>query len=55
MRYLLLAILLSGCTVSVVDGRVTREELAAAFGQRDTAIKILAEKIKEMDAAKVKK
>lgn len=48
MKYLLLALFLSGCTVSVVDKRVTREELAAAFKQRDDAIEVLAEKIGEL-------
>lgn len=52
MRLFLAAlVLLSGCTVNVVDKRLTREEVATALKQRDEALVILSQKIMELDAA----
>lgn len=42
------AALLAGCTISVVDKRLTREEVAAAFKQRDNALMGLAQTVKEL-------
>lgn len=39
---------LSGCTINLVDKRLSREEVAAAFKQRDELIVGLAEAIKEL-------
>jgi len=44
----LCAFLLGGCTVNVVDSRLTREEVNAAFSQRDAAIDALAKVIKKL-------
>lgn len=43
-----IVIALSGCTVAVTDQRITREELATAFQQRDQAIGSLAESMKKV-------
>lgn len=37
-----------GQVIVVEDGRLTREEVAAAFKQRDKAIEILTEAVKEL-------
>lgn len=43
--------LLSGCTVQVVDKRISREEIATAFAQRDAATLKLAEALEAMRKA----
>jgi hypothetical protein len=51
MRKVILAaclLSLSGCTINLVDKRLSREEVAAAFKQRDAAIEGLAQAIKEL-------
>lgn len=56
--YLTLIAILTGCTVQVVDARLTREEVAVAFQQRDAAIldisKKLSEKVDKPSAPKEK-
>lgn len=53
MKLVLIATLfLSGCTVKVVDSRLSREEVAAAFKQRDEAMGIMAKAIKELQPKK---
>lgn len=39
---------LSGCTISVVDTRITREELAQAFAQRDENIQAIAQALAKL-------
>lgn len=48
MRLAIIALLLSGCTINVVDKRVTREEVAAALAQRDEAIGKIALAVKQL-------
>lgn len=39
MKYLVvIALFLSSCTISVVDKRLPREEVQAAFGERDKVL-----------------
>lgn len=47
---LLLTLFLCSCTVRVVDSRMTREELVAAFGQRDQMLSALASKITSIES-----
>jgi hypothetical protein len=47
--YVCLPLLSAGCTVSVVDGRLTRQEVKAAFDERDELIKYLATKIETLE------
>lgn len=47
-----LLIVLAGCTVQVVDKRVTREELAQAFGQRDQAMAVLNDRLAVVEGKK---
>lgn len=55
MRLVCLVLLLSGCTVSVVDGRLTREEVATALHERDANIEVLAQKVMELSKVLEKK
>lgn len=48
MKYLMILLILSSCTIKVEDTRITREELAKAFGERDANIQLLAQKIAEL-------
>lgn len=48
--FLAALLLLSGCTVTMVDKRLTREDVAAALKERDEAIALLAQKVLEMDS-----
>lgn len=41
-------LLLSACMVNITDKRLTREEVSAAFKQRDNAIMGLATIVKEL-------
>jgi len=41
-------LMLSGCTISVVDTRITREEIAQAFAQRDENIQAIAQALAAM-------
>lgn len=43
-----LVILLTGCTIQLEDKRLTREEVAAAFQERDAAMEVLTKAIQEM-------
>lgn len=45
-------LLLAGCTVKVADTRLPREEVIAAFQQRDIAIAQLAKAVEELRAEK---
>jgi hypothetical protein len=47
---ILAAAFFSGYGVIVVDRRVSREELAQAFQQRDKALETIAAKIKDLDS-----
>lgn len=49
LMYVCLPLLSAGCTVSVVDGRLTRQEVKAAFDERDELIKYLATKIETLE------
>jgi len=48
MRIAIFCLLLSGCTINIVDKRLTREEVGAALKQRDEAIGVMAKAIKEL-------
>lgn len=48
MRYLVLALMLSSCTIKVEDSRLTREEVAKAFAERDANILAVAQKVAEL-------
>lgn len=55
MKLISVALLISslaGCTVSVVDTRITREELADAFRQRDQALSVLFQTVKQLQEPK---
>lgn len=43
---------LAGCTISIVDERVSREEVAQAFQERDALIIALAKAVKELQPKK---
>lgn len=45
----ILITLLSACTVQIEDKRLPREEVAAAFKQRDEAITAIIEKLKQLE------
>lgn len=45
----ILIALLSACTIQVEDKRLPREEVAAAFKQRDEAIAAIIEKLKQLE------
>jgi hypothetical protein len=45
---------LAGCTINVVDKRLSREEVAVAFRERDAVIAAIAKKLQELDTAKTK-
>lgn len=53
-KMIVLALFLSSCTVNVMDKRLTREEVALAFKQRDAVLEGIATKLKEMEAPKKK-
>jgi hypothetical protein len=48
-------LLLSGCTFNVVDKRLTREEVAGAFKERDEALKLITIVVKELQEAEIKR
>lgn len=54
MRLIAVLVLLSGCClrVEVVDKRLTREEVALAFQQRDEALIKIVSAVKEINATK---
>lgn len=43
---------LSACTVNIVDKRLTRDEVAAAFAQRDQIFKAIAKELQVLKEAK---
>lgn len=49
---LLICCIFTGCTVNVVDKRLTREEVAAALRDRDNAINALAVAVKALQDTK---
>lgn len=42
-------LMLSACTIQIEDKRLPREEVAAAFKQRDEAIAAIIEKLKQLE------
>lgn len=46
--YLIAAFFLSACTIQIEDKRLTREEVAAAFAQRDHIFKAMAKEIQAL-------
>lgn len=53
-KLIVLALLLSGCTINVADKRLTREEVALAFQQRDKILEGMATVLKELKEPKKK-
>lgn len=51
MKLLILCLCLTSCavTVQVEDKRLTREEVAVAFKQRDDALTAIIEKLKQLE------
>jgi len=48
MRYcLIVAVLLAGCTINIVDKRLTREDVAAAFKERDAVLMTIVNQLKK--------
>ena len=47
---LIAAVLLSGCSLQLEDKRLTREEVAGAFKERDQVLARLSEEIKALKA-----
>lgn len=49
MKQLILSfIMLTGCTVNIIDKRLTREEVAQALQERDVALAMLKRQIEEL-------
>lgn len=48
-------VLLTGCTIQLEDKRLTREEVAAAFQQRDEAIKKIVSALSASNGKEEKK
>jgi len=48
LLFVITALFLSACTVRVTDSRLTREEVAAAFAQRDAALDTIVAEIKQI-------
>lgn len=55
MKYLVLILVLGGCTLNVEDKRLTRDEVAVAFQQRDRALEVLAKEIQALKLGKANK
>ena len=55
MTMLSLALLLAGCTIRVEDQRLTREEVATAFQQRDAALSQVVSVVKTLQEEGVRK
>ena len=51
----ILAVLLSSCSVKVTDSRISREEISQAFAQRDQVLASIAKEIKTLKEAKSSK
>ena len=51
----LAALILTSCTVTVEDKRLTREEVAAAFQERDKALSVLSAAVKSLQNKEVEK
>ena len=51
----LVALILTSCTVTVEDKRLTREEVAAAFQERDKALSVLSAAVKSLQNKEVEK
>ena len=52
---ILCALTLGGCTVTVVDSRLSREEVAKAFQQRDQVLETIVAKLKALEPKKESK
>lgn len=51
MKLLLLALVLSGCTIRISDERgVSRDELAKAFSDRDDVLKLVGKVLEKQEA-----
>ena len=50
-KWLILALVLCGCTINITDKRLSREEIRAAFDQRDKVLTGMGKEIKDLKSS----
>ena len=52
MRFLVVGLMVfGGCTINVVDKRLSRDEVAVAFRQRDAVLELITKEIERLQQA----